>query len=304
MPEAAPLVSIGLPVFNGEALIGRALESLLTQDFRDFEIIVCDNASQDATVQIAAAYADRDGRIRLYRNPQNLGLAGNFNRTFELSRGRYFKWAAHDDWHAPESLRVTVQAMEENPAATLCTTGVSVVDEHGAEFDRWVQPADLTGPEPHRRMHQLLLTLGETHPMYGLISASALAQTQLIQGYVGSDRTLLSELSLLGPFVDVPEILHFYTVSASARRNYRPSVYYDPRNRGKLPLRTWRLIYEHLDLVRRSDLKAHQKLFLVRSVLGRFGIRDFRRLAAETYHAGRYLTARARATGWGARTAG
>jgi glycosyltransferase involved in cell wall biosynthesis len=293
MPDAAPLVSIGLPVFNGEAFIGRALESLLAQDFRDFEIIVCDNASQDATTKIVAAYADRDTRILLHRNPRNLGLAGNFNRTFELSRGKYFKWAAHDDWHAPESLRVTVQAMEENPAATLCTTGVSLVNEHGVEFDRWVQPADLTGPEPHRRMHQLLLTLGETHPMYGLIRASALAQTQLIQGYLGSDRTLLSELSLLGPFVDVPEILHFYTVSASARRNYRPSLHYDPRNRRKLPLRTWRLIYEHLHLVWRFSLKPHQRLFLVRSVVSRFGIRDFRRLAAESYHAGRFLVARA-----------
>jgi Glycosyl transferase family 2 len=302
MTESAPLVSVGLPVYNGAAFVARALDSLLAQDFEDFEIIICDNASQDATTEIAASYADRDARIRLYRNPRNLGLAGNFNRTFELSRGRYFKWAAHDDRHASQSLRLTVRALADNPTAALCVTGVSLVDEHGIEFDRWTPSADLAEPEPHRRMHRLLSTLGETHPMYGLIRTSALARTHLIQGYVGSDRTLLAELSLLGPFVDVPEILHFYTVSASARRNYRPSVHYDPRNRGKPPLRTWRLISEHLDVVRRSDLKAHQKLLLVRSVIWRFGIRDFRRLAAETYHAGRFVAARA--AGWPARRAG
>jgi glycosyltransferase involved in cell wall biosynthesis len=302
MTGPAPLVSVGLPVYNGEAFVARALDSLLEQDFEDFEIIICDNASHDTTYEIAASYAERDTRIRLHRNPQNLGLAGNFNRTFELSRGRYFKWAAHDDWHAPQSLRLTVQAMEENPAAVLCATGVSLVDEHGMEFDRWVPPAEMAEPEAHRRMHRLLLALGETHPMYGLIRASALGRTSLIQGYVGSDRTLLAELSLLGPFVSVPEILHFYTVSASARRSYRPSVHYDPRNAGRPPLRTWRLIHKHLDVVRRSDLTARQRLFLGRSVVRRFGIRDFRRLAAETYHAGRFVVARA--TGRTRRSAG
>jgi hydroxyacyl-ACP dehydratase HTD2-like protein with hotdog domain len=97
---------------------------------------------------------------------------------------------------------------------------------------------------------------------------------------------------LIGPFLAVPEVLHFYTVSATARQNYRPSVHYDPRNAGKPPMRTWRLIYEHLDLVLHSDLTVQQKAYLVGSVLKRFAIRDFRRLAAETYHIGRFLATR------------
>lgn len=293
MTDHGPLVSIGLPVYNGELFVARALESVLAQDFADFEIVICDNASQDRTAEICTAYAERDSRVRLYRNLQNIGLAGNFNRTFELSHGKYFKWAAHDDWHAPESLRLTVALLEANPTAVACSTGVAIVDEHGTEFDRWVPSVDLLAPGRRARFHRLIWTLGETHLLYGLLRSSALRQTPLMQSFLASDRTLLAELSLLGPIVHTPEVLHFYTVSATARRNYVPSITYDPRNRGKLPLRTWRLIYKHLGIVWRSKLRPHEKVFLTGSVISRFGVRDGRRLAAETYHSTRILARRA-----------
>jgi glycosyltransferase involved in cell wall biosynthesis len=289
---APPLVSVGLPVYNGALYVARALDSLLAQDLEDFEIVICDNDSQDSTSQICAEYTERDPRIRYFRNPRNLGLAGNFNRTFELSQGKYFKWAAHDDWHAPESLRLTVEQLERNPSAVVCSTGVAIVDEHGAQFDEWIPTVDLQTPAPHERVHRLIWTLGETHPMYGLLSARALRGTHLLRSFLASDRTLLAELALLGPMVQTSEVLHFYTVSAKARANYRPSVTYDPANRDRLPLRTWRLIYEHLKIVERSDLKTRHKLLLAGDVLARFGGRDFRRLAAEAYQTGRILSVR------------
>jgi glycosyltransferase involved in cell wall biosynthesis len=290
----APIVSVGVPVFNGAQTIARALDSLLAQDLDDIEIIVCDNASTDATPEICTKYAARDPRITLHRNDRNLGLAGNFNRTFELARGRYFKWATHDDWHAPESLRLTAKALDENPDASLCATGVSLVDEHGVEFDLWVPPAELEDPAPRVRTARMIRTLGETHPMYGLLRSSALRRTHRMRSFVGSDRTLLAELSLLGPFVQVPDVMHFYTVSATARRDYRPSLTYDPANAARLPLRTWRLISEHLAVVWRADLHARHKVLLTGAVLRRFGIGDARRLAAEAYHSARILAWRAR----------
>lgn len=289
----APLVSVGVPVYNGAPTIARALDSLLAQDLQDMEVIVCDNASGDATPEICAEYAARDPRITLYRNDRNIGLAGNFNRTFELARGQYFKWATHDDWHAPESLRLTAKALDENPAASLCATGVSLVDENGVEFDRWVPPTELEDPVPRVRTDHLIRTLGETHPMYGLLRSSALERTHRMRSFVGSDRTLLAELSLLGPFAQVPEVMHYYTVSATARHDYRPSLWYDPANTDRLPTRTWRLIYEHLAVVGQADLSAGQKALLAGSVLRRFGIGDARRLAAEAYHTARTLVWRA-----------
>lgn len=292
MTASAPLVSVGLPVYNGEVFLARALESLLAQDFSDFEIVICDNASRDKTEEICRSYAERDSRVRYHRNQENIGLAGNFNRTFELSRGAYFKWAAHDDWHAPESLRLSVEAMQKHPDAVLCATGVSIVDENGSEIGTWTPNPDFATPNACRRTRLLLKTLGETHPMYGLLRSESLAKTHLVHAYVGSDRTMLTELSLLGPMATVQQKLHYYTVSAIARRNYRPSLHYDPNNDGKLPLRTWRLIRQHLGVVRRSALSPHEKLLVAGTVLKRFGIRDFRRLTAETYYSAMMLTTR------------
>lgn len=287
-----PLVSVGVPVYNGEGTLRRALDSLLAQDLHDFEVIVCDNASTDATPEIAAAYAARDDRVQLHRNPTNLGLAGNFNRTVDLASGPFFAWATHDDWHDPGWLRLTVAAMEAHPGASICATGVSWVDQHEVEFDRWIPSVDLLDVGPAERMRRVVRSMGETHPMYGLLDTDLLRRTHRMRSFVGSDRTLIAELALLGPIVQIPDVLHFYTVPTD-RVDYRPSLTYDPANARRLPLRTYRLLYEHLAVVARSDLGIADKARVTGTVLRRFGVRDARRLAAEAYWSGRILAARA-----------
>jgi glycosyltransferase involved in cell wall biosynthesis len=295
MDKAAPLVSVGLPVYNGAQLIDRALDSLLAQDLDNFEIVICDNASEDSTAKICTARAERDPRIRFFANETNLGLVANFNRTFELSRGTYFKWAAHDDWHAPNSLSTCVELLEASPGAVACGTGVSIVDEDdGSAVGEWVPSVDLDITEPHRRFHRLIFMLGWPHLLFGMMRSSALARTHLMQTYLGSDRTLLAELSLLGPIVQTPEILHYYTIASATRRDYPPSVVYSFANRDRLPLRTPHLIVKHLEVVRESDVEPRRKVLMAGSVIGRFGIRDFRRLVAELYHSARILAWRAR----------
>ena len=101
---AHPRVSIGLPVYNGELFLENALDSILSQTYSDFELIISDNASDDKTEEICRSYAARDKRVRYSRNAHNLGAAPNYNRVYHLARGRYFKWASHDDVLAPEFL--------------------------------------------------------------------------------------------------------------------------------------------------------------------------------------------------------
>src|SRR6267142_5432239 len=99
-----PKVSVGLPVYNGEKYLPNTLKRLLEQDFEDFELIVSDNASTDGTPEICRMFAEQDPRVHYVRNEANIGLAANHNRTFELSRGELFKWAAHDDDFPPAML--------------------------------------------------------------------------------------------------------------------------------------------------------------------------------------------------------
>ena len=81
--------SIGLPVFNGENFLAPAIESILGQTYDDFELIISDNASTDATSQICRDFARRDSRVRYIRNARNLGADPNYNAVFRAARGRY-----------------------------------------------------------------------------------------------------------------------------------------------------------------------------------------------------------------------
>lgn len=109
-----PKVSIGMPVFNGEQFIRKALDSVLEQSFSDFELIISDNASTDATEYICRGYAARDQRIRYVRQSTNLGAAANFKFVFGDARGEYFMWAACDDTRSPDFIELNVKYLSEN----------------------------------------------------------------------------------------------------------------------------------------------------------------------------------------------
>src|SRR4051812_40201078 len=98
-----PYVTIGMPVFNGARFLERAIDTTLSQDFTDFELVISDNASTDATEDICRSYLARDPRIRYERLPQNRGAAWNFGNVLVRAdpSSRYFKWSAADDEHAP-----------------------------------------------------------------------------------------------------------------------------------------------------------------------------------------------------------
>jgi glycosyltransferase involved in cell wall biosynthesis len=117
--NAHPKVSIGMPVYNGENFIVESLDALFAQTFTDFELIICDNASTDRTGEICREYAARDARIRYCRNETNIGASANYNLTFELARGDYFKWAAHDDICAPTYVERCVEALDRDPGVAL-----------------------------------------------------------------------------------------------------------------------------------------------------------------------------------------
>ena len=111
--DSCPLVSIGLPVFNGEKSLAQALDALLKQDYTNLEIIISDNGSTDRTSEICGEYLKKDSRLKYHRSEENLGAIWNFNRVFELSSGKYFMWAAHDDLRKPSFVRACVKRMEQ-----------------------------------------------------------------------------------------------------------------------------------------------------------------------------------------------
>jgi len=132
--DKPPRVGVGLPVRNGEATLPRTLDSLLSQTFDAFEIVVVDNFSTDRTQEICLAYADKDPRVRYHRNEENIGQIANFNRAYELSRGEYFRWVGCNDWWEPTYFQRCVEALDRQPSAVLVTCYQAHYDDNGNRF--------------------------------------------------------------------------------------------------------------------------------------------------------------------------
>lgn len=187
---AAPAVSIGLPVYNGASTIGAALDALLEQQFTDFELIVSDNDSSDATAAIVARYAARDPRIRYVRQPRNLGALGNFAFVLEQARGAFFMWAASDDRWSPDFLELTVAHLEADPQSISAICPVHF--EGRPAQPAWVGDDVLTAPRTGDRVRTFLARWHSNSVFYSLWRRSVIAASIPARGpHLGFDWSIL-----------------------------------------------------------------------------------------------------------------
>lgn len=203
------LVTVGMPVFNGEPFVAEALASLLAQDYDPLEILVADNASTDATLECCRDLAARDPRVRFLTSDRNRGAAWNYNRLVADARGTLFKWAAADDVCRPTFVSACVSALDaEGPGTVIAFPRSDLIDEHGER----IRPVDdsalaVTSPAPWERVGQLLENRFEWHPVFGVMRTTVARSTDLIGPYVAADIVFLAEMAMRGRFVQVPETL-------------------------------------------------------------------------------------------------
>jgi glycosyltransferase involved in cell wall biosynthesis len=207
MMKDAPLVSIGLPVYNGARFLAQALDSLLGQTLGDLELIISDNASSDETAEICAQYAARDARIRYIRQESNKGAVWNYNFVALQARGQYFKWASANDFCDPQLLEKCVAVLRGDPGAVLCHGRTSLVDEDTDERRPFADDVSATDPRPSERFKAVAGALKLNNPMNGVMRLDVLRRTPLVRLYRDSDLVLTVELALHGPIILLPEIL-------------------------------------------------------------------------------------------------
>ena len=253
--SCSPLVSIGLPVYNGEKYLSSAIESILAQTFRDFELIICDNASTDETREICRGYMEKDHRIRYFRHKRNIGATSNFNSCLALSSGEYFKWAAHDDMLHPDFLARCVDALDADPKAVLCQSLVEYIDENGKSFgiyDSCLAGADSS--EASERFRALVLLPHPFNEIFGLIRCQALVESIQLGNFSFADRPLLAELALRGRFIQIhkPLLMIREHTGRATRAMTRPQdllSFNDPQRAGQIDLPTWRCYGEYFQVV-------------------------------------------------------
>jgi glycosyltransferase involved in cell wall biosynthesis len=207
--RAAPLVSIGLPVYNGERFLAQALDSLLGQTLGDLELIISDNASTDRTAEICKDYAARDARIRYIRQESNKGAIWNFNFVALQARGRYFKWAPANDFCDPRLLEKCVAVLRSDPGAVLCHGRTCIVDEDTDERIPYADDVSATDPRPSERFKAVARSLKLNNALFSVVRLDVLRRTLLNRRYFGGDQIVTLELALHGRFVLLPEILFY-----------------------------------------------------------------------------------------------
>ena len=127
---ASAEVTVGIPTYNRSQLLKRSIASVLRQSYRDFKLIVSDNASDDDTASVVASF--RDPRLVYRPLERNIGRAGNFNRLIDLAETEFVVLMGDDDQLRPDYLSRTVSALKRCPTAGLVHTGCTIVDLSGA----------------------------------------------------------------------------------------------------------------------------------------------------------------------------
>ena len=264
MSDKKPRVSLGLPVYNGEAYLKEAIESVLAQTYKDFECIISDNASTDRTREICEQYAASDARIRYVRQPSNIGAGKNYNFVFDEARGEYFKWVAHDDIIAPEYVEKCVAALDSNKNLALAYSSFVDIDDNGKTLGTTRRNFG-TFPTPSARFRKLAELDYTCEEVFGLIPSHVLRKTDLIKNYTDSDRTLLAELGLYGTFYEVPEVLFFHrmhtNMSTKLFSSWRDRMaWFAPALKGKITFPIWMQFFHYLEIIARTPLSFGNRI--------------------------------------------
>lgn len=169
-------VFIGMPVYNGQRYLREALDSLLGQSFRDFTILISDDASTDDTPSIIREYSARDPRIQIVRQKQNIGLFKNFGYTLEKADCPFFMWAAQDDIREKDYLSICVRRLEEDSSLGLAATLMGGIDFSGKDILEEKDLLKLSGKKWWGGVARYILqpeVLGKCNLMYGLFRTEA-----------------------------------------------------------------------------------------------------------------------------------
>jgi glycosyltransferase involved in cell wall biosynthesis len=278
--DSLPMITVGLPVYNSERYLAESVDSLLGQTYRDFVLIISDNASTDGTAEICRRYVEADPRVRYYRNAVNIGNPRNFNRVCELTTTPYLKWSTADDYWAPTFLEKALEVMDRDPSVVLCYPQAVFVDANGENPQNYDDVLNLIQDDPVDRFTALLENIMKAHQHLGVIRMSALRRTHLLGTHVSSDINLLAELTLYGMFYELPERLffrRFHKDSGSWKRGdpnldsdaHNEKTYYASGRAGRVRYPKLRAHRYFFGAVKSSPLPLKSKLRLYRYLLRR-----------------------------------
>jgi glycosyltransferase involved in cell wall biosynthesis len=200
VPDKPPVLSVGMPVYNGAATLEAALRSVLSQTVSDLEVIISDNGSTDGTPDICARMMAEDKRIIYVRHEVTLPITANFSFVLHQARAPYFMWAAHDDMREPDMAARLIAGLKAAPSAVLAFGDVvelkdGVPTGRGGGFDT-------RGKSNGQRLRQT--AFGLMFHIYGVWRTDAAQQAPIRATTWWADTPFMMAASQLGDFIHVP----------------------------------------------------------------------------------------------------
>jgi glycosyltransferase involved in cell wall biosynthesis len=260
-------LSVGLPVYNGERFLAEAIDSILSQSYEDFELIISDNASTDGTSDICRRYERLDSRVRYFRQPRNIGLAPNHNFVAGQADGELFKWASHDDLYGHDLLARCVEALDTHPDAVLAHSWTAMIDATGTITAAAEYPLATSSQRAPERFKSILFGSGGDD-IYGVVRSKVLSRALPERSHHHSDHTLVAEIGLHGPFYQVPDWLYFRRDHGSRAERAFPTIRgrctnMDPRRADRLRHPVARLygeyVWAYLAAIRHAPLSTAER---------------------------------------------
>lgn len=265
--ENTPLLTIGMPVYNGEKYIEEALKSILAQTYKEFKLIISDNASTDNTRSICEKYAAKDKRIEYHRYNENKGAAWNFNNTLTFANTKYFKWAAHDDNLTPEFLEKCIDILERDDSIIMAYTRAILIDEKGYVSGKHTDKMHLPqrkASERYKAFHEAYRGHHWCNPVFGVIRLEPLKKTCLIGDYISSDVILLGELALRGKIHEINgyflyQRIHEQNSTLGHKGVEARTAWFNPKKAGKLHVPRIRWLHEYAKSINKLKARPVEK---------------------------------------------
>jgi glycosyltransferase involved in cell wall biosynthesis len=206
--EKQPIVSVILPAYNSGQFLAPAIESILNQTYKNFELIIVDDCSTDKTWEVIQDFSRKDNRIVPLKNDTNLREAKTLNRGIATARGKYIARMDHDDWSYPYRLEQQLVFMEAHPEVGVCGGAMDVCDENLQPQGR--RHYELTDEEIRKKIFRYCPFCHPTIMMRrDVLDKSGLYDHNF---YPPDDYELYFRLGRHGKFANLPEPLLKYRV--------------------------------------------------------------------------------------------
>jgi glycosyltransferase involved in cell wall biosynthesis len=268
---ANPRVSVGMPVYNGERFLRQAVDSLLNQTYGDFELIISDNGSTDATQELCETYAAADSRVRYVRHEKNRGAIFNWAFVVQAARGEYFKWASANDVSAPKLLEQCVQCLDTQPDVVIAYGRTEYIDDDGTSLGEYPHDVQVLDARPSVRFERLCRELRANNAQSSaLIRLDVLRKTAPNRTFPGADMGLMAEIALYGGYQRLPDVLFYRRQGKASATKYRSAAelktFLDPQSEGARQSVAWPMHLDYIASAWRAPIPNRERLAILRFV--------------------------------------